>query len=824
MDTKNNIKKESLASIIGDTFGRYAKYIIQDRALPDIRDGLKPVQRRILYAMNGLGLVHTKPYKKSARAVGEVIGKYHPHGDSSIYEAMVRMSQDWKNNMPLLDMHGNNGSIDGDSAAAMRYTESRLSKAAGLMLNNIEKNTVEFVNNFDDTEKEPTVLPSLLPNLLLNGSVGIAAGYATNIPTHNPTEVFNSIIHRIDYPNCSVNTLMKIIPGPDFPTGGVIEGISGVESYFKTGKGKFVISSKYKFITDNKKMNQLVFYEIPYDTNKSNIIKQMMELFADEKISGILEIRDETDKHGINIVVDLSKDANLEQTKNFFLKQTHLQISYSTNFISIVDRKPVLVNLETALDSYIAHAIQIIVKTAQFDLNKALDKFEIVEGLIKAINIIDIIITLIRKSDSKANAIENLINLHQFTKRQAEAIVNMQLYKLTRTNIEDLKAELEELKKIINELRTILNSEEIQRKHLKEVLREFRKELGYDRKTSIVSEIRSLEIDESSLIQKKELILSVSKNGYIKTFSQNVYDSNKLEFFGLKNNDSIFYLNKVLSTDHLVIITKLAKTFVIYPHKIKATNWKADGTHLNEFITLEANDEVVYVKAFQKINDTDEMISLTKDGLIKKTLLKDSLNVKQQKLSSIMKLKKGDEIVSCLLNDLNENQFITCLNNFGSSFTFSTAEIPLSAKTASGVNSMKLKEGEIVVSGVLSLSLKAKLLVIADNGYKLIKLTEIPVSKRYSSGKFIAINVKSNPSNYINIFKVTDEDMISLYNIHNELISLDLNNIKHTSIDTKLNKLFNSTPLKESLRLDILNKPIIQSNKDDIIKPYVPIK
>ncbi|MDE6289807.1 MAG: DNA topoisomerase 4 subunit A, partial [Ureaplasma sp.] len=463
MDKKNTIINQSLATIMSDCFGRYAKYVIQDRALPDIRDGLKPVQRRILYAMGELGLFHNKQYKKSARTVGEVIGKYHPHGDSSIYEAMVRMSQDWKNNLPLLDMHGNNGSIDGDSAAAMRYTETRLSEVSTIMLDNIKKNIVEFTLNFDDTEKEPTVLPSLFPNLLINGCVGIAAGYATNIPTHNPKEVFDALIYRIKTPNSSLSTIMKIIPGPDFPTGGIINTDSGLKDAFETGRGKFVISSKIEFNESNSKINQIVIKEIPYDTNKSIIIKELNDIMYDEKIPGILEIRDESDKNGVSIVIDVKKDKNLELIKNYLLKNTKLQVNYSTNFVVILNKKPTIVPLLTAFDSYIEFAISIIVKTAEYDLEKASKRAEILLGLIKAIKIIDKVIAVIRSSESKEDAKNNLMKKWEFSQIQAEAIVSLQLYKLTKTDINQLKEEVDELTKTIEYLQNLISNQELQK-------------------------------------------------------------------------------------------------------------------------------------------------------------------------------------------------------------------------------------------------------------------------------------------------------------------------------------------------------------------------
>ena len=411
----------SLEEIMGDRFGKYSKYIIQDRAIPDVRDGLKPVQRRILYSMYKERNTFDKPYKKSARAVGDVMGKYHPHGDSSIYEAIVRMSQDWKMKEPFVDMQGNNGSIDGDSAAASRYTEARLSKIANEMLMDIDKDTVIMSPNYDDTLLEPTVLPSRFPNLLVNGTTGISAGYATNIPPHNLGEVIDATIYRIDNPNSTLDDIMNYIKGPDFPTGAIIEGIDGIRSAYETGRGKIMIKSKVSI-----EKNKIIIHEIPYEVNKANLVRKMDEIRIDKKIEGIVEVRDESDKDGLQIAVDLKKDANAENILNYFYKNTELQISYNFNNVVIVNRRPMLLGLLGIIDAYVAHQEEIVTKRSEYDLRMAKTRYHIVEGLIKAISILDDVIKTIRASKNKADAIKNLVEKYEFTEKQADAIVTLQ--------------------------------------------------------------------------------------------------------------------------------------------------------------------------------------------------------------------------------------------------------------------------------------------------------------------------------------------------------------------------------------------------------------
>lgn len=816
MDKKNTIINQSLATIMSDCFGRYAKYVIQDRALPDIRDGLKPVQRRILYAMGELGLFHNKQYKKSARTVGEVIGKYHPHGDSSIYEAMVRMSQDWKNNLPLLDMHGNNGSIDGDSAAAMRYTETRLSEVSTIMLDNIKKDIVEFTLNFDDTEKEPTVLPSLFPNLLINGCVGIAAGYATNIPTHNPKEVFDALIYRIKTPNSSLNTIMKIIPGPDFPTGGIINATTGLKDAFETGHGKFVISSKIELNESNSKINQIIVKEIPYDTNKSIIIKELNDIMYDEKVPGILEIRDESDKNGVSIVIDVKKDKNLELIKNYLLKNTKLQVNYSTNFVVILNKKPTIVPLLTALDSYIEFAISIIIKTAKFDLEKALKRAEILYGLIKAIKIIDKVIAVIRSSQSKEDAKNNLMKKWDFSAIQAEAIVSLQLYKLTKTDINQLEQEVDELTKTIDYLKKLITDEELQKSVLIEKLNLFKQKFGYKRKTEIQDEVQKIEIKESDMIEQKEVILGVSTDGYLKQLTRKIFESNNYNEYGLKPYDNICYFNAVQNINTLVLITRFGKCITIPIHKIKANKWKEIGQHINDFVTLEPSDKVVYANVYSEIPNNLEYVIMSKNGLVKRMNASENINF-SSKSSTIWKSKDNDYLVC--VEELKENipEFISCLTKKGYGLTFSTAEIPLLSKQSTGVKSIKLLADDECLGFVLSKTLQPLALTSISEAIKFIKLSDIVIKKRYSQPVKLFKDLKQNLISFIKF----SSSKINLLN-DDKLNLVDLESLKNGPYLKVFIKLHDINQITDFKNIQLYNVPVIENLANAEFTPYIP--
>ncbi|MEE1500547.1 MAG: DNA topoisomerase IV subunit A, partial [Enterococcus hirae] len=541
MEERQEVQELTLEEVMGDRFGRYSKYIIQERALPDIRDGLKPVQRRILFAMNKDGNTFDKGFRKSAKSVGNIMGNYHPHGDSSIYEAMVRMSQDWKLREVLIEMHGNNGSMDGDPPAAMRYTEARLSQLSGEMLADIEKNTVDLVWNFDDTEKEPTVLPARYPNLLVNGSTGISAGYATEIPTHNLAEVIDGTIYLIDHPQASLEKLMDYIPGPDFPTGGILQGKAEIKKAYETGRGKVILRSKTKIEAIKGNKQQIVISEIPYEVNKATLVKKMDEIRLNKKIDGIAEVRDESDRTGLQIVVELKKDANAQGILNYLFKNTELQINYNFNMVAIDHMTPHQVGLKDILSSYIDHRKQVITKRSQFDLEKAQKRQHIVEGLMKALSILDEVIATIRESKDKKNAKQNLVEVFQFTEEQAEAIVTLQLYRLTNTDITELRKESESLIAQITELNKILSNDKELFSVMKKELREVKKKYANARLTTIEDEIEEIKIDTKVLVAQEDVIVSVTKEGYVKRTSLRSYSASKPEEIGMREGDYLLY-------------------------------------------------------------------------------------------------------------------------------------------------------------------------------------------------------------------------------------------------------------------------------------------
>ena len=582
-----------LEEVIGDRFGRYSKYIIQDRAIPDARDGLKPVQRRILYAMHVEGNTHEKGFRKSAKTVGNVIGNYHPHGDTSVYDAMVRMSQDWKVRNVLIEMHGNNGSMDGDPPAAMRYTEARLSAIASELLLDIDKRTVDFIPNFDDTSSEPTVLPATFPNLLVNGSTGISAGYATDIPPHNLREVIDAVIYRMDHPGCSVDKLMEFVPGPDFPTGGIIQGIDGIKKAYETGKGKVIVRSKADIETVRGGKQQIIITEVPYDVNKANMVKKIDELRLDRKVEGISEVRDETDRTGLRIVIELRKDADAEGVLNYLYKYSDLQITYHFNMVAIHQRRPQLMGLREMLDAYVDHRKDVITKRSQFDLQKAQDRAHIIDGLVKALSILDEVIAIIRASKDKRDAKNNLMAKFEFTEPQAEAIVSLQLYRLTNTDITALRKEAEELAKLIEELTAILSDEKKLISVIKKELRDIQKRISDPRRTKIEAEIAEIKINLEALIASEDVIVTVTKEGYVKRTSQRSYAASNGQDYGMKDSDRILAQLDMNTKDVLLLFTNKGNYLFCPVHELPDIRWKDIGQHIANIIPIERDESII---------------------------------------------------------------------------------------------------------------------------------------------------------------------------------------------------------------------------------------
>lgn len=743
-DTKQVLDKiyhYSLEDIMGERFGRYSKYIIQDRAIPDVRDGLKPVQRRILYSMYRKKNWYDRPTIKSAKTVGDVIGNFHPHGDTSIYEAMVRMSQDWKSRHPYIDMQGNNGSIDGDSPAAYRYTEARLSKISNELLKDIDKNTVVFAPNFDDTLMEPTVLPAKYPNLLVNGASGISAGYATNIPTHNLGEVIDATIHRIDNPNCRLDTIMDIIKGPDFPTGGIVEGKDGLRTAYETGRGKIMIKSRTRFEEEKNKL-ALIITEIPYEVNKAQLVRKIDEIRIDKKIDGMIEVRDESDREGLRIAIDLKKDANRELVLNYLLKNTDLQISYNFNMIAIDHRRPRQLGLLDILDAYIAHQREVVTKSKEFDLAHAKDQLHIVEGLIKCLSILDEVIQTIRGSKNKQDAQANLIREYDFTPRQADAILSLQLYKLTNTDVTALEEELSKLRIIVARLEEILGDEAKLKAVMKEELRLIKKEYALPRLTDIKEEITEIKIDTSVMIPKEDVIVVVTKDGYVKRTSYRSYTSSSDEM-SLKTGDYILGYYEMNTQDTLLLFTNYGNFLYVPVHELPDLKWKEQGKHISNLIKLEEGEEVIASYPVHQFEQDLDFTMVSRNGMIKRTKLMDFKVSRYSKPVVCMKLKADDRLVA-VYPTLSKDLFI--VTKHGYSLWFDCDEVPIVGLKTSGVKGINLKDDVVVSSMNFNAKTEEYVAVITDKGTgKRVRLTEFEKSSRARRGLLVLREVKTNP-------------------------------------------------------------------------------
>ncbi|VEU82617.1 DNA topoisomerase IV subunit A [Acholeplasma hippikon] len=686
---EEKIQKTRLEDVMSTRFARYSKYIIQDRALPDARDGLKPVQRRILYAMGEMGLAHNKPYKKSARIAGEVMGKYHPHGDSSIYEAMVRMSQDFKMRVPLIDMHGNNGSIDGDSAAAMRYTEARLSKEAEYLLKDIEKRTVPFVPNFDDEEQEPTVLPAKFPNLLVNGAMGISAGYATKIPPHNLREIIDATIALIENPNLTDDEMLAIVKGPDFPTGGIVQGKDGIKQALKTGAGKIIIRSKTAIEEISKSQDRIVITEIPYEVVKADLVRAIDNLRINNNIEDILEIRDETDQEGLRIAIDLKKGADAQFILNYLYKNSDLQIAYNYNMVAILNHRPVQVGVIELLKTYIEHQKEVITNRSNYELDKATKRNHIVDGLIKMTSVVEEVIQVIRKSENKSQSKINIQNRFGFTELQAEAIVMLQLYRLSTTDIQALMDEQQALKKEMDKLNQILSNERILMKTIKNELLEVHAIIGQDRRTVIEDEIEAIKIDHRDLIQDERIMVGITKDGYVKRASLRSFNASKE--VGLKENDCLLFEEEINTLDTLLMFTNLGNFIFLPAYKIDEQKWKDLGVYINNIVPVEKNERIIRVFSITDFKSNKKLLLASKQGLMKQVNLSDFEVTRYNKPMRAMKLDKDDELRSV---DFEVKENIISLSKEGYVLRFNTEELPIYGLSAGGVKSMSLNDGD----------------------------------------------------------------------------------------------------------------------------------
>ncbi|MGM9944826.1 MAG: DNA topoisomerase IV subunit A [Lysinibacillus sp.] len=752
-----------LEEIMGDRFGRYSKYIIQDRALPDARDGLKPVQRRILYAMFNENNTHEKPFRKSAKTVGYVIGNFHPHGDSSVYEAMVRMSQDWKSRQPLIEMHGNNGSVDGDPAAAMRYTEARLSAIAGELLRDITKRTVDFIPNFDDQDVEPTVLPARFPNLLVNGSTGISAGYATDIPPHNLTESLDAVLMRLDNPNATVDELMTVIPGPDFPTGGIIQGVDGIKKAYETGRGKIIVRAKATIESLKGNKEQIVVTELPYEVNKANLVKKMDEQRVDKRLEGIAEIRDESDRTGLRVVIELKKDVPAEGILNYLYKTTDLQVTYNFNMIAIHNRRPTMMTLPLMLDAYIAHQKDVVTKRSEYDLLKAKDRLHIVEGLMKALSILDKVITTIRASQDKRDAKNNLMDQFAFTEVQAEAIVSLQLYRLTNTDITELQREQEELTKLIDKLTAILNNEKTLIKVIKAELNDIKKRFNEPRRSQIQAEIEEIKVTLDVLVPSEEVVVTVTKDGYVKRTSQRSYSASNGKDFAMKESDFLLYEETLNTQHHLLLFTNKGNYIYQPVHELPDIRWKDLGQHISSIVPIDTEESIVSVIGIEKFEQDNVFVfTATRDGQIKRSSLADYAVSRYSKPIKTMNLKGDDVMITAELVTPEQELLLTANTSY--SIRFAMEELPVTGVKTAGVKGIQLKDGEyLAAANVLKPGAEQDIVIVTQRGaVKRMNVSEIELGNRAKRGVVTLKELKANPHRVFAIVVVKVSDTIVL--------------------------------------------------------------
>ncbi|WP_334115414.1 DNA topoisomerase IV subunit A [Streptococcus parasuis] len=740
----SNIQNMSLEDIMGERFGRYSKYIIQERALPDIRDGLKPVQRRILYSMNKDGNTFDKGYRKSAKSVGNIMGNFHPHGDSSIYDAMVRMSQDWKNREILVEMHGNNGSMDGDPPAAMRYTEARLSEIASYLLADIEKKTVPFAWNFDDTEKEPTVLPAAFPNLLVNGATGISAGYATDIPPHNLAEVIDAVVYMIDHPTAKLEKLMEFLPGPDFPTGAIIQGADEIKKAYETGKGRVVVRSRCDIEQLKGGKKQIIVTEIPYEVNKAVLVKKIDDVRVNNKLPGIAEVRDESDRTGLRIAIELKKDSDEQTILNYLYKYTDLQINYNFNMVAIDNFTPRQVGLQKILSSYIAHRREIIIARSKFDKEKAEKRLHIVEGLIRVISILDEVIAIIRASENKSDAKQNLKISYDFSEEQAEAIVTLQLYRLTNTDIVTLENEEAALREQIETLAAIIGDERTMFNLMKKELREVKKQFGNPRLSELQVQAETIEIDTASLIVEEETFVSVTKAGYIKRTGPRSFNASTLEEMGKRDDDQLIFLQNAKTTQHLLLFTNLGNVIYRPVHELTDIRWKDIGEHLSQtLMNFDTNEEVIFAELVENF-DEGTYFAVTKFGQIKRVERKEFApwRTYKSKSTKYAKLKDDEDVVITVSPVVLDD--IMLITEKGYALRFNIEEVPVVGAKAAGVKAVNLKDDDVVVAAFIS-NTSSVYLLTHRGSLKRMATEEIPVTSRAKRGLQVLRELKAKP-------------------------------------------------------------------------------
>ncbi len=712
-DTK--VVKVEVNDELKKSFISYAMAVNVSRAIPDVRDGLKPVHRRILYSMGELNLFNDKPYRKSARIVGEVMGKYHPHGDSSVYDALVRLAQDFSIGCPLVDGHGNFGSVDGDSPAAMRYTEARLSKIAGLMLEDIDKNTVDFYPNFDDTLMQPSVLPSKFPNLLVNGADGIAVGMATNIPPHNLAEVISGVQALIANPDIEIDDLIRIIPAPDFPTGGIIMGRAAIKHAYKTGRGGIVVRGKAEIEETESGRHRIIVTELPYQVNKARLIIQMADLVKNKKIEGIADIKEESDRDGMRIVIDLKRDANPQVVLNMLYKHTQLQVSDGIIFLALVDGTPRILNLKEMLYYYLEHQKEVLTRKTQFDLGKALEREHIVKGLVIALANIDEVVQIIKTSSDKQDAVAKLMENFELSDKQANAILEMKLARLTSLEVAKLKEELDELEALIADLNDILAKPQRVLQIINDYLENVKNQFGTPRKTEISMEVGN--IDNEDLIEKEDVVISLTHGGYVKRMSVSEYHAQKRGGVGIsahKTKEEDFVERILITSTHsdLLFFTNFGKVYSIRAYEVPEAQRQAKGRAVINLLPLMPDEKVEALLSFEK-GQEGNLIIATRNGLIKKTDLKEFASIMKSGKIAI-KLVEGDKLINVgLTNGDNE---ILVASNKGKCIKFNEKNVRPMGRTSQGVRSMKLDSDDYIVDMAI-LNPDTQLITITENGF-----------------------------------------------------------------------------------------------------------
>ena len=806
-----------LEDIMSDRFGRYAKYIIQERALPDARDGLKPVQRRILYAMYHDGNTWDHPYRKSAKTVGLVIGNYHPHGDTSVYDAMVRMSQDWKVRLPLIDMHGNNGSIDDDPAAAMRYTEVRLAKVTQVMEDDLDKDTVEMTPNFDDTENEPTVLPVPFPVMLVNGATGIAAGYATNMPPHNMKEVIDATIYRIQNPTCSLDEVMQLIPGPDFPTGAIVQGKQGIVDAFTTGKGRIVVRAKTE-VVDAKTCKQILVTEIPYEVIKSELVKQMDEIRISKEIDGILDVRDESDRNGLRIVIDVRKDANIDLILNYFYKNTDLQIYYNYNNVAIIDQRPVQVGLLGLLDAFIEFRKDVVLRRSRYELKRMEDRCHIIEGLMKAVSILDEIIAEIRASKDKSDAKKRISQLFGFDEIQAEAIVSLRLYRLSNTDIMDLREEFAHLVNQIEETKAIIENEKILKSVISKELRTVKETYGDERKTKIEDQVSEIVIDRTSMIQSEKVVVTVSRDGYVKRVSMRSFTASEGTVTGKKEGDELIGSIPCDTLDTLLLFTSKGNYAYLPVWQIEEAKWKDNGMHLNKVIRIDGDDKIQNVILVNNFDTYAWIVTIASNGLIKKTPVKDWMIQRNSRVTTAMNIASNAELSAAFV--CYEGQDVVLVSKDGYVAKYALTDIPSTGVKSKGVKGLNLAKGDILTSGcAVNKDTTALFFMTKSGNMKRVKLSDIQEGNRPVKGSLIAKKVKSNPQEIIYVNVISSYDVLHFFNGKEDI------ELKASDIPLKATDSLFASPLelkgewykqKEIEECRIMDKPLLEANDEKV--------